>query len=68
MKLAGQCEPLLSVTDTRTILALTIMLGTGEVGRFAKVGNLASYASCVDSQRLSNGKKDRGDGLEAAFT
>jgi len=27
------------------------------VGRFAEVGNFASYARCVDSQRLSNGKK-----------
>jgi transposase len=33
------------------------MLETGEIGRFAKVGNFASYARCVDSQRLSNGKK-----------
>jgi transposase len=39
------------------ILATTIMLETGTVQRFAAVGNFASYARCVDSKRLSNGKK-----------
>ena len=57
VKLAAQFAPLMSVTGIGKILALTIMLETGEIGRFAKVGNFASYARCVDSQRLSNGKK-----------
>jgi transposase len=39
------------------ILATTIMLETGTVERFAGVGNFASYARCVDSKRISNGKK-----------
>ena len=39
------------------ILATTIMLETGSIERFAAVGNFASYARCVDSKRLSNGKK-----------
>jgi transposase len=39
------------------VLALTIMLETGSVKRFAKVGRFASYARCVDSERISNGKK-----------
>ncbi|MGH9554971.1 MAG: IS110 family transposase, partial [Terriglobales bacterium] len=39
------------------VLGTTIMLETGSIGRFAAVGNFASYARCVDSQRLSNGKK-----------
>lgn len=39
------------------ILATTIMLETGSVERFAGVGHFASYARCVDSKRLSNGKK-----------
>ena len=43
------------------ILATTIMLETGTVERFAAVGNFASYARCVDSQRMSNGKK-KGEG------
>ena len=61
VKLAGQFEPLLSTAGIGKILALTIMLETGEIGRFAKVGQFASYARCVDSQRLSNGKK-KGEG------
>ena len=39
------------------ILALTIMLETGNIGRFASVGNFASYCRCVGSQKISNGKK-----------
>jgi transposase len=41
---------------------LTIMLETGEICRFAKVGNYASYCRCVGSEHLSNGKrKGRGN-------
>jgi len=44
------------------VLGLTIMLETGEIGRFARVGNYASYCRCVGSERLSNGKrKGRGN-------
>lgn len=57
VQLAAQFAPLMSVPGIGKILALTIMLETGEIARFAKVGNFASYARCVDSQRLSNGKK-----------
>lgn len=57
VKLAAQFAPLTSVTGIGKILALTIMLETGEIGRFAKVGNFASYARCVDAKRLSNEKK-----------
>ena len=39
------------------ILALTIMLETGDIRRFASVGNFASYCRCVGSQKISNGKK-----------
>ena len=39
------------------ILGLTIMLETGDIGRFYKVGNFSSYCRCVSSNRLSNGKK-----------
>jgi len=61
VKLAAQFEPLLSVPGIGKILGLCIMLETGEIARFAKVGNFASYARCVDSERLSNGKK-KGEG------
>ena len=57
VKLAAQFAPLMSVTGIGKILALTIMLETGEIGRFAKVGHFASYARCVDAKRLSNEKK-----------
>lgn len=57
VKLAAQFAPLMSVTGIGKILALSIMLETGEIGRFAKVGHFASYARCVDAQRLSNEKK-----------
>jgi transposase len=39
------------------ILALTIMLESGEIGRFPSVGNFASYCRCVGSEKLSNGKR-----------
>lgn len=43
------------------ILSLTILLETGEVERFPKVGHYASYCRCVASKRMSNGKK-KGEG------
>ena len=43
------------------ILGPIILLETGSIERFAAVGNYASYARCVDSARLSNGKK-KGEG------
>ena len=42
-------------------LATTIMLETGTVARFARVGNFSSYSRCVDSAKMSNGKK-KGEG------
>jgi transposase len=42
-------------------LATVIVLETGTIERFASAGNFASYARCVDSQRMSNGKK-KGEG------
>lgn len=39
------------------ILALTIMLETGDITRFPSVGEYASYCRCVGSQKVSNGKK-----------
>jgi transposase len=43
------------------VLATTIVLETGPIARFAQVGNFASYCRCVDSKRISNGKK-KGEG------
>lgn len=52
---------LTSVPGIGRILATVIVLETGPIERFAAVGNYASYARCVDSQRISNGKK-KGEG------
>jgi transposase len=50
-----------SVPGIGETLATTIMLETGTVARFAQVGNFSSYCRCVDSERISNGKK-KGEG------
>ena len=43
------------------ILGPIILLETGPIERFASVGNYASYARLVDSERISNEKK-KGEG------
>jgi transposase len=57
----AEFKVLTSTPGIGEILATTIMLETGTVERFAAVGNFASYARCVDSERLSNRKK-KGEG------
>jgi transposase len=39
------------------ILAMLILLETGEISRFENPGNYSSYCRCVDSKRISNEKK-----------
>ena len=56
-KLKPEYEKLLTVTGIGKILALTIMLETGDINRFKKVGNYSSYCRCVKSSRTSNEKK-----------
>ena len=50
-------EQLLTVNGIGTILAPTIVLETGAIGRFATVGTYASYCRCVRSTKISNGKR-----------
>jgi transposase len=57
LKLREGFVPLLTVSGIGQILGMTIMLETGEIGRFATVGDFASYCRCVSSQKLSNGKR-----------
>ena len=57
VKLRKEFIQLKTVDGIGDILALTIMLETGEIGRFPKAGNFASYCRCVSSQKISNGKK-----------
>jgi transposase len=46
-----------TVDGIGTILAQTIVLETGDMGRFPPVGNDASYCRCVGSAKISNGKR-----------
>ena len=61
VKLRPEFEILLTMPGIGKILALTIMLEVGDIRRFAKAGNYASYCRCVKSQKLSNTKK-KGEG------
>jgi transposase len=52
-----------TVPGVGRILSLTIMLETGDISRFAKVGNFSSYCRKVPTSWTSNGKiKGRGNG------
>jgi len=61
----GKLEPdyqlLQSIPGVGKILGLTIVYETSDIRRFRKAGNYASYCRCVDSRRLSHGKK-KGEG------
>jgi transposase len=61
VKLRPEFVILLTIPGIGKILALTIMLEVGDIRRFAKAGNYASYCRCVKSQKLSNTKK-KGEG------
>jgi len=56
VKLSKSFQQLMTVPGIGLILAMTIMLEVGDIGRFPQVGNFASYSRCVSSQRLSDGK------------
>ena len=59
-KKVGLSKPyqhLLSMPGVGRILALTIMLETGPIGRFQEVGNYASYCRKVPTTWTSNDKK-----------
>jgi len=60
-KLKPEFKQLLTIQGIGKILGMTIMYEAGDMARFAKVGQFASYARCVESSRWSNGKK-KGDG------
>ena len=57
VKLRKEFMMLLSIPGIGDILGLTIMLEVGDIKRFAKVGDYSSYCRCVESRRLSDGKK-----------
>jgi transposase len=45
-----------SIPGVGPVLGTTIALETGTIERFASAGNYASYARCVKSEKISNGK------------
>jgi transposase len=47
---------LLTIPGVGVILALTIMLETGDIGRFKTVGDYTSYCRCVRATHTSNGR------------
>lgn len=55
--LRKEFQQLHSVPGIGDTLGLTIMLETGDIKRFEKAGNFASYCRLVGSQRISNGKR-----------
>jgi transposase len=57
LKLREEFIHLTSIDGIGLILALTIMLETGDISRFKTVGQYASYCRCVNGGRYSNGKK-----------
>jgi transposase len=56
VKLKDEYSHLVSIPGIGKILALTIMLETGSVSRFRKVGNYVSYCRKVSSKWTSNDK------------
>jgi len=57
LRLKDEFINLTSIDGIGLILALTIMLETGDISRFQQVGHYASYCRCVSGSRYSNGKK-----------
>lgn len=56
LELNDAYKNLVTIPGIGKILGLTIMLETGPVNRFERVGNYASYCRTVSSQWTSNGK------------
>ncbi len=56
-KVKPEFASLLTIPGIGNILGLTIMYEVGDIHRFPKAGNYASYCRVVKSQKLSNKKK-----------
>jgi transposase len=57
IKLRDEFQLLRTARGIGEAIALTIMCEVGDIRRFRKVGNFASYCRCVKSEHLSNGKR-----------
>ncbi len=56
-KASESFKHLRTIDGVGEILGLTILLETGDIKRFEHAGNYVSYCRCVESKRISNGKK-----------
>ena len=61
LKVEGSYARLKSIPGVGVTLATVIALETGPISRFAAAGHYASYARCVGTEYVSNGKK-KGEG------
>lgn len=57
IQLASEFTVLKTIVGVGDVLGMTIMLETGNINRFASMGNYASYCRCVKSVRISNAKQ-----------
>ncbi|RTZ60509.1 MAG: IS110 family transposase, partial [Gammaproteobacteria bacterium] len=57
IKLSDDYRLLQTIRGVGPILAQTIQLEVGDINRFASAGKFASYCRCVQSERVSNGKR-----------
>ena len=57
VKMRKEFLKLLTIPGIGNILGLTISLEVGDIGRFPAAGDYSSYCRCVESKRVSNGKK-----------
>jgi len=57
VKMRKEFLKLLTIPGIGDILGLTISLEVGDIGRFPAAGDYSSYCRCVESKRVSNGKK-----------
>lgn len=57
LRLRGSYRKLRTVPGIGNVLAMTIMLETGDISRFRDVGNYVSYARLVGSSYMTNGKR-----------
>ena len=56
-RLKPEFKKLLTIPGIGNVIALTIAYEVGDFSRFKKQGNYVSYCRCVDSKRITNGKK-----------
>ena len=56
-----------SLPGVGKILGMTILLETGPIERIAGIGNYSSYARCVPTDKISNGKSKGKDNAKNGY-